>query len=248
MVSHPRSSGILRHPDRLPVGWWGPRWDAPRRQTIVEMIRDGVMDPSTGALLWTLVESGRSLTVAAGPSGAGKTTLLTSVLAAIPESRPRYVVRGVHERFADLSANLTNLALLVNEISPHLPIYAWGPVVRQVLDYGTKGCQVLSTIHARTTEEIVGQLAGPPLRLPLRSIAALSTIAFLDAEGDGARRVNRLQSLAYDADTAGLRVSEVDRSGLESALVERRVTILHELLGRDKADDVEIGAAMRAAR
>jgi type IV secretory pathway ATPase VirB11/archaellum biosynthesis ATPase len=171
------------------------------------------MSAETGWLLWRTVECGASLTIAAEPSGAGKTTVLTGLLDAIPDHRQRRFVRGIHEQFLDLPVDPNNLSLLVNEISPHLPIYAWGPVVGRLLGLASQGAQLLATVHALRIDDIVGQLAGPPLHIPLESIASLGAVAFLDAPSDATSigRVRSVQTLSFDSATGGLNVAEAAR-------------------------------------
>jgi energy-coupling factor transporter ATP-binding protein EcfA2 len=179
-----------------PSDWWGPVWAAPCHRSVLELVSTGVTDAQTAALLWTLVEQGHSLTVAAGPSGAGKTTLLTSLLDAIPPGRNRRFVGGIFERFQDLDElRAGETALLVNEISPHLPIYCWGPALRRLLEAASSGYQVLGTIHARTPHEIVSSLAAYPLRLPPQLIAALGTIVFMEAWEEGGAVVRQARSV-----------------------------------------------------
>lgn len=199
---------------REPWGWWGPIWSAPQRRSLAALVADGVVGPLAAALLWSLVERGVSLTVAAESSGAGKTTLLTSLLDAIPPTRRRRFVGGVYESFDDLgSLPAHETALLVNEISPHLPAYCWGAALRRLLQAGSTGYQILATIHADTPDEVIASLAADPIRAPLRTIAALGTVAFLgvpDGSAGAMRRVRSVVKFEYDGMTGGLRFSQCD--------------------------------------
>jgi energy-coupling factor transporter ATP-binding protein EcfA2 len=174
-----------------PFGWWGPVWSQPEPRTIVDLIRDGVLSAEVAALLCELVAQRASIVVAAGPSGAGKTTLLTALLDALPAGTRRVYVRGCYEPFdffAETDPGAT--ALLVNEISAHLPIYLWGPGVRRVLTAAQNGYQLAATAHATSIEEFIYSLAGYPLRITADELKAIDLLVLLDAwrEPDGIRR------------------------------------------------------------
>ena len=166
-----------------PPDWWGPAWKRGPRRTLAELVADSVIDAQRAAHLWSLVEHGESVTVAAPASGIGKTTLLTALLDAIPQERPRRFVRGIHD---DVSRDIppgVPTALLVNEISPHLPIYCWGASLRSVLLRAAAGDQVLATMHAESATDVSESLTSAPLRLPRELIAAIGWIAVLGSDG-----------------------------------------------------------------
>lgn len=192
-----------------PQDWWGPFGSRGPRLSVVDLVAGRIATPDQAALLWSTVATGGSLTVAAGPSGAGKTTTLTAFLDAIPPGRRRVYIRGMYETFAfrrELRPEAA--ALLVNEISGHLPIYCWGDAVRGLLQSAREGYQVLATTHAVTIEEAVQTLAARPLRMPLELVAQLGLVALLDAwrEPDGrvVRRVREIVRLGYDGERHAL--------------------------------------------
>lgn len=174
-----------------PFGWWGPVWSQPAPRTIVDLISDGVLSAEVAALLCELVARRASIVVAAGPSGAGKTTLLTALLDALPADTKKVYVRGCYEPF-DFFAETdpASTALLINEISAHLPIYLWGPGVRRVLTAARDGYQLAATAHATSVEEFIYSLAGYPLRIPAEEIQAIDLLVLVDAwrEPDGIKR------------------------------------------------------------
>jgi hypothetical protein len=198
----PFDSFVSFDPVEEPDYWWGRVWARQNRTTLAELVQMGWLSWEAAALLWESVAQGRSVTIASCPSGAGKTTLLTSLLAAIPPGRASHFVRGSYETLEFLSLqNPVETTLLVSEISPHLPYYCWGGSLRRVLDVGAKGCQILSTIHASSVEEIVQVLASRPLSIPLAQIVRLGMVAFLDvtAEESGVeRRVKSVARLEHD--------------------------------------------------
>jgi hypothetical protein len=174
-----------------PFGWWGPVWASPEPRPIGHLIENGVLTAEAAALLWTLLERRASIVVAAGPSGAGKTTLLTALLDFLPTGTRRIYLRGCYEPFDFLGdTDPATAALLVNELSPHLPIYLWGPGVRRALGAAREGYQLAATAHATSVDEFVYALAGYPLRVPIEEIAAIDLLVLLDAwlDGRGARR------------------------------------------------------------
>ena len=165
-----------------PFLWWGPVWAPPPPRTVVDLLQDGVMTPEVAALLWGALSRRRSIVVAAGPRGVGKSTLLTALLDFLPPSTRRLYLRGCYETFAfleDAAIVPTESVLLVNEISAHLPAYLWGPAVRRLLQAKQRGFTFAATAHAATIQELVGQLAGYPLRVPLSEVAAIDLVLFL---------------------------------------------------------------------
>ena len=123
------------------------------------------------ALLWALIDRNASIVVAAGPSGAGKSTLLTALLELLPESKIRVYARGMYETF-DFAArsNPETTAILVNEISAHLPVYLWGAPVRRLFELERAGFQFFATCHAESVEEVVYGFSAHPLRVTPRDL------------------------------------------------------------------------------
>jgi len=197
------------------TGWWGPVWAEAVPRSILAMIADGLMETRVAAFLWAHLAQRGSLVVVAGPSGAGKTTLLTSLMELLPEDERRVYLRGIYEPFdflTDLAVEPTQTVLLANEISPHLPLYLWGPAVRRFLACSQRGFRVLATAHASAAQELVGELAGYPLRIPAPEIAALQLVVVLRAwRADGGIR-RRLVELT------GLQASERGGIALHSIL------------------------------
>lgn len=187
-----------------PFHWWGPGWETPGARGIGELLRDETLDSWTGAVLWAALARRSSLVVAAGPSGAGKTTLLTALLEFLPTSTRRIYLRGSFESFAFLSDPAIvphESVLLVNEISPHLPIYLWGPAVARALAAAERGFSLLATAHAESVAEFVGLLTGSPLRIPAPIVASFEFVVFLDRSphAPSGRRVRDVSRLTRTA-------------------------------------------------
>jgi len=112
-------------------------------------------------------------------------------LPALPPAQRRVYLRGCYETFAfqrEASYSPLTTTMLVNEISPHLPIYLWGPAVQRTLVAGGDGCQILATAHGRSVVNFVGSLTGSPLRVPAQLLAAIDLVALLEPAPDGAGR------------------------------------------------------------
>lgn len=261
-----------RSQNEPPSYWWGPVWHKPKPRSIVELIRGAVLNARTAGLLWALLSRRVSFAVVAGPSGAGKTTLASALLEFCPRGQRRVYVRGLYEPFdflTDPEVVPERSVILVNEVSPHLPIYLWGPGVRTVLRAGLDGFQLVATAHATSAEELVGSLAGYPLRVPAAELAALRIVVILDAQRAGQavrRRVRavvaleatarggiRLHQLVDDADVVepaalmealsglGLTVE----AGIGRREVERRATVLEEVVASSTVWDAGSGEIAR---
>jgi hypothetical protein len=183
-----------------PFSWWGPSWNTPTSRSIGDLLRDGTVDAETGAVLWAALARRKSVAVAAGPSGVGKTTLLTALLEFLPADSHRIYLRGSFESFAfisDATVHPNESVMLINEISPHLPIYLWGPAVARALAATERGFSVLATAHAESVAEFVGALTGSPLRIPTALVAAFEFVVFMEyshhvPSGRRVREVSRL--------------------------------------------------------
>ena len=174
-----------------PYHWWGPGPAPQSLLSLPDLLSNGTIDLERAAILWASLANGVSLTIIGGPSGLGKTTLLNALLPSIPPGRRRIFLRGCYETFAfqrDPDYSPVTTALLANEISPHLPIYLWGPAVQRTLEAAEEGCQILATAHGRSVVEFAASLTGSPLRLPARLLGAIGLVALLDPRTAGSGR------------------------------------------------------------
>jgi hypothetical protein len=158
------------------------------------LLRDETIDSWTAANLWAGLARRQSLAVVAGGSGVGKTTLLTALLDFVSSGTRRVYVRGCFETFAFLSdptINPLETVLLINEISPHLPVYLWGPAVGRILETSRRGFMLLATAHADSVHDFVGALTGSPLHIRADQTAAFELVVVLerDDESQSGRRV-----------------------------------------------------------
>ncbi len=166
-----------------PFAWWGPGWQAPARRGIADLLRDETIDCRTAANLWAALARRQSVVVVSGASGVGKTTLLTALLDFLPPDTRRVYLRGCFETFAfltDSTINPRETALMINEISPHLPVYLWGPAVERILETAQRGFMLLATAHADSVHDFVGALTGSPLHIRAAQTAAFEFVVVLD--------------------------------------------------------------------
>jgi energy-coupling factor transporter ATP-binding protein EcfA2 len=176
------------------------------------LLRDETIDSWTAANLWAALARRRSLAVVAGGSGVGKTTVLTALLEFLPPGTRRIYLRGCFETFAftsDPTINPLETALMINEISPHLPVYLWGPAVGRILEAAQRGFMLLATAHADSVQDLVRTLTGSPLRIGAAQTAAFEFVAVLERneEKRSGRRVQGLWRLELTRD--GVVVSEL---------------------------------------
>ena len=252
----PRNAGqgvlaISKYAD--PFFWWGPAWARADRRSIGDLLRDGTIDAELAALVWASLARRRSLAVIAGPSGAGKTTLLGALLDLLPEDTRRIYVRGCLETFAFLSESDVlpeQSALIVNEISPHLPVYLWGPAVARLLDAAERGFMLLATAHAESVAAFVGLLTGSPLRIATARAAAFELVVLLDRVEDNTsgRRVRGIWQLSPAP--VGVTVERLSPDGDEARSVsfvsDEERAVRTELLRRLQTGDIADARALHA--
>jgi hypothetical protein len=144
-----------------PESWWGWHgYNQPQALSITQIMRAGTFPPRIGALLWLVLERGRSVVLAADPPGAGKTTILTALLAFAKPEASVYFTQGWGETFRlpPQSPDDAPLYILINEISDHLPVYSWGPYVQRTFELAADGYSFASTMHADTVDGVIEQL------------------------------------------------------------------------------------------
>jgi hypothetical protein len=171
--------------------------------------------------------------VVAGESRVGKSTLLSAVLDFLPPNTRRVYPRGCFESFAFLSDPViepSQTALLINEISPHLPVYLWGPAVGRVLEAAQQGFMLLATAHADSVYEFVGALTGSPLRVPPAQVAAIEFVVVMERD---------------ETNLSGRRVRGVwrlvpTRSGIGITELELAAPLLHDISVKITSPDSQV--------
>jgi hypothetical protein len=184
----------------------------PAPHGIADLLRDETIDPWTAANLWAGLARRRSLAVVAGGSGVGKTTLLTALLDFLPSGTRRVYPRGCFETFAFLSdptIDPLETALMINEISPHLPVYLWGPAVGRILEASLRGFMLLATAHADSVHDFVGALTGSPLHIRANQTAAFEFVVVLERD-DGKQSGRRVRGVwRLEPTRAGVAVAQL---------------------------------------
>lgn len=226
-----------------PESWWGWHgWSQPEPLSITQIISAGTLSPRVAALLWLVMERGRSMILAADPPGAGKTTLLTALLAFARPEASLYFTRGWGETFSlpMLDAEAPTY-LMVNEISDHLPVYSWGPYVQRQFELMRDGYSLLSTMHADTVDGVIEQLVEEN-DVPEANIGYLAFVVpmFVGVhEGRRLRRVSEVSVLeplaaSYDRHTVVHWDSATDSFDVLSTPAQ--VIVTARRLGMDEGD------------
>jgi len=160
--------GRFSHRRDEPFFWWGGQQRPTSGGDLPSLIASGFVKEDEAEVVSSLAVAGLSLFVISEASGAGKSTFLAALIDAIDVSSERVYLRGNYETFDFLKAvDARDAILLVNEISPHLPAYLWGPPVERLFRTMEAGYQVMGTAHAVSTAAFVQMLTTAPLRLPL---------------------------------------------------------------------------------
>ena len=198
-----------------PFAWWGPGWQSSTPRGIADVLRDETIDPWTAANLWAALTRRQSVAVVSAASGVGKTTLLTALLDFLPPGTRRIYLRGCFETFSFLSDPTiapSQTALMINEISPHLPVYLWGPAVERVLGAAQRGFMLLATAHAESVHDFVGALTGSPLHIRAAQTATFELVVVMerDEERQSKRGVRGVWRLEPTRD--GVAVGQLDSS------------------------------------
>lgn len=181
-----------------PESWWGWHgWNQPEPLSITQILRAKTMSPRIAALLWLVMERGRSLVLAADPPGAGKTTILTALLAFARPDASLYFTRGWGETFQlpPIEPEDPPIVLMVNEISDHLPVYSWGPYVLRAFELMADGYTLLSTMHADTVEGVIEQLRDEN-DVPDALIGQLAFVVPIYVGANAGQRVRRVSEVA----------------------------------------------------
>jgi hypothetical protein len=172
---------------------------APPRRSIVELIRQRVLDAELAALAWLLVEARLPVIVAADAWRIGKTTLLEAVLDFLPPSTRRIELAGAAETFAWLPeaaslgwhgapeptgdevepATPETAYIVARELSDHLPVYVWDEAARVAIRATSLGYGLGATIHADSLEDVFAQLGAPAVGLTADELSWLGLVIVL---------------------------------------------------------------------
>lgn len=182
LVSLPRPSY------ETPFYWWGYPSQAPSPPTLEALVAGGVLTRSEADFLVTALDDGKSLAVVSDTSGAGKSTFLWALTMSAQRDVSRIFVRGQYEPFAFRSlaeADSPPILLLINEVSPFLPVYCWGRVRDRLFGPEFSHVQKVATAHAASLDAFLGN-ADSSQNVPLDSAApAFDVAVFLEPRSSG---------------------------------------------------------------
>jgi hypothetical protein len=189
----------------------------PRPRSIVELLRDRVLDAELASLLWLLLEA-RLPVVVVGPVGAGRTTLLTALLDfLLADARP-VPLAGAEEDFEWLpeapelgwrrerptipaGATATpkrvrsgDTVLVVSELGGGPPVGTWGPRARIAIRALAVGYGMAATMTGHGLEDVLDRLRSAPVSADDDELSRLGLVLALkmipgDAQAEPRRRV-----------------------------------------------------------
>jgi hypothetical protein len=178
-----------------PESWWGWHgYNHPEALSITQILRAGTMPTRVAAILWLVMERGRSIILAADPPGAGKTTILTALLSFARPDAAVYFTRGWGEQFRLPPIGDAPIYLMVNEMSDHLPVYSWGPYVHRSFELAAEGYALASTMHAETVEGVIEQLTDE-CDVPPNLVGHLAFVVPIFVGVANGRRIRRVREV-----------------------------------------------------
>ncbi len=123
--------------------------------SVADLVARGTLSPELAAWLAWRVWQGDGWLVGASPGGAGKTTIMNALLGLLPHGERVMGVDDPHWVHAAPPATL-----VCAEIGPaDICGYLWGAGVRALADAASRGCRVVSNLHADTLEQARRQVA-----------------------------------------------------------------------------------------
>lgn len=165
--------------------------------SIADLLACGTLSPEAAATLWWAIDQGTSLFVTAGPPGAGKSTVANALLEFLPGDAHVYVTSGGWDRL-DVPAAAGPVYLLVNELSPHMPVYLSGAAARRAFALLENGLRMLGTLHARGAAEAVRVMCYEA-EIDPSEVSTPFVFAVISAGWRGADIVRRVAELGFRA-------------------------------------------------
>ncbi len=194
---------------------WTPHRSTPEPRSIVELIRDGMLDPELAATVWLLVEARVPVIVAADERGSGRSTLMRAILDFVPPRVERIELAGAEETFAWLP-QATELGwharpgsgdrdirspvrsspvrpdatmLVAADLSDDLPTSTWGEAARIAIRAATIGYGLAASIRADGLDEVLDRLARPPVSASDDELSRIGVVLIIRRPNDERPRV-----------------------------------------------------------
>ena len=219
-----------------------PTYSLENSLSILELVKNGMMDIKIAALLWCLAEQKASFIIAAPPRLAGKTTVLNSILQLTPMWFKIVSIDASQSDFSEIKLTKPrDTYILVHEISDHLPIYLWGTKVKTIFQYVAQGYSLASTMHAESPNSIINQLSSDPICIEKHLMGSLDIIINLYMHEDVEGKTRRIWKIFIQSISGSgispkfVCLSEFDfESGLFSQFDPRAFTILSKRFNLDE--------------
>ncbi len=164
-----------------------------RMLTIIDLIDDGTVDPSTAGYLLACVSAGASFVTAAGPGGVGKSTLMACLLSFLP---PGEVITTVTDPGAVPEPTEATCYLCHEVGSGSWYGYLWGGRAARFLALHRQA-RIAATLHADSDAEIREQLLGPGVGASEEDVAAIDLVLTMIRER-GRRRISTIYEATPD--------------------------------------------------
>jgi hypothetical protein len=222
-----------------PFYWWGPALARREPQSLPQLVEREMLSAEEAVLLSVLYRQGASIFIVSLTSGAGKSTLLDAIVQSGVEFRELIYLRGLYETFDFVDgADRARASLLVNEISPYLPIYLWGPEVRGVFELAGQGYQLCATVHAADTGPLVHLLTSPPLSVPLNLVHQPKVVVVLNGLEQGGGQVVSVAAVTPGGTPQSTVIQRLSRSsepGAPARIEAEALTSFLHVAGLDEA-------------
>ena len=185
----------------------GPGWGHREPMSIVQLIEARDVSVDVAALMWLVMSYRVSAISAAMPQQSGKSTMMNCLRDFMRPIEKIYYLQGRFEDFTFLpNTKPENAVIIAEELSDHTPSYVWGEGAQHLFSLLPDGYRMLSTMHASTAEELLGELS-EWLAIPIEQLECIGMIVNLAAgrrppempvkEGaDSTARIYRLTSVS----------------------------------------------------
>ncbi|MEM2650683.1 MAG: type II/IV secretion system ATPase subunit [Candidatus Caldarchaeum sp.] len=173
--------------------------------TILDLIRNGTVNPITAAYIWTMLEA-KKFVIVAGPTGSGKTTFLSAMLQLLPFNAKILTLEDYHpeinlswhknwHRFVTrrtLGETAYSLADILRLSLRHRPDYTVvgevrGLEARVMFSAAATGHGMASTIHAEGLEDVYQRLTSVSMGVLPEELSFLDVVVLIRGTPRGRR-------------------------------------------------------------